>query len=66
MVNHELETGDVLIDNDRGDELDVTVHDDGSVSLDGERFSEAEICASLRDGVLSRTDGKDAELVKHY
>jgi len=66
MVNHELETGDELIDNDRGETLTVEVHGDGGVSLDGERFTEREICASLRDGVLTRTDGKDAELVKHY
>lgn len=66
MVNHELETGDVLVDNERGDELDVVVNDDGSVDLDGEGFSEKEICAALRDGVLTRTDGKDSELVKHY
>ena len=66
MVNHELETGDELVDNGREETLTVEVHSDGGVSLDGEGFTEAEICAALRDGVLTRTDGKDSELVKHY
>lgn len=66
MVNHKLETGDELIDNDRNTAHDVVVNDSGSVELDGEQFSEKEICAALRDGVLTRADGKDSELVKHY
>jgi len=66
QANHELQTGDVLIDNERGEELEVVVNDDGSVALDGEEFSEREICASLRDGVLTREDGKDHELVKSF
>lgn len=66
MPNHKLQTGDELIDNTHDETLAVEVHDNGGVSLDGERFSEREICAALRDSVLTRIDGKDSELVKHY
>jgi hypothetical protein len=68
--NHDLNEGDDLTDTVRNDSLTVVdVHEDGGVTLtdaiDEERYSEKEICASLRDGLLLR-DGKGPELVESY
>lgn len=63
--SHALETGDVLVDVDRGDRDEVSVHDDGSVTFDGETFSESEVTAALRDGVLERDDGLSHELASY-
>jgi hypothetical protein len=60
--SHALETGDVLVDGDRGERATITVHDDGAVAFDGETFTEREVTAALRDGTLERDDGLSAEL----
>lgn len=61
--SHALESGDVIVD-DFGSHT-IKVHDDGSVTWAGETFDEREVTAALRDGIISRNDGKNRELASY-
>jgi len=58
--SHALKTGDIVVD-DFGSHV-IEVHEDGSVTWDGETFEEREVTAALRDGVIARNDGLTHEL----
>jgi len=62
--SHAVESGDEVTDTTCDEVHTATVHDDGSVTIDGERFSEQEITAALADGVLE-VNGLSHELATY-
>lgn len=62
--SHAIESGDEVTDTIRNETHTATVHDDGSVTIDGEAFDEREITAALADGVLE-VNGRSHELATY-